>query len=345
MGWVSWQHPLIVKNVDGTIYQDGTIMHYCNLWVCQGQQMEKLGFYVANLGRDWVILGYPWFKSYNPDFDWNSNILKGEEVFIDMAGYQSKHCLVITTIQVTQEEITKDKEEVLKTIPPQYHKHWKVFSEHTSYWFPPAWEKDHTIILKEGAPDTIDCRVYCQMEMELEATWQFITEALAKRVHHRLQIAICIGTFLLEKEGWKTLTHHGLLHIKSMDSTQYIPSPPHWQHPWPLTRENLVHQNGHLVRIQQYTHQGRRPLENCFQNCFWSLWTHGHVFWTHPLPCHLLLHYEENAMTNTQQIPRQSTQIHWWPPGGHRRRWRITPTNCEQNTWPVCMRVILPMPC
>ena len=214
--------------------------------------MEELGFYVANLGRDWVILGYPWFKSYNPDFDWNSNILKGEEVFIDMAGYQSKHCLVITTIQVTQEEITKDKEEVLKTIPPQYHQHWKVFSKHTSYWFPPAWEEDHTIILKEGAPDTIDCRVYCQMEMELEATWQFIIEALAKRVHHRLQIAICIGTFLLEKEGWKTLTHHGLLHIKSMDSTQYIPSPPHWQHPWPLTRENLVHQNGHLVTLLDY---------------------------------------------------------------------------------------------
>ena len=95
--------------------------------------MEELGFYVANLGRDWVILGYPWFKSYNPNFDWNSNILKGEEVFIDMAGYQSKHCLVITTIQVTQEEITKDKEEVLKTIPPQYHQHWKVFSKHTSY--------------------------------------------------------------------------------------------------------------------------------------------------------------------------------------------------------------------
>ena len=76
--------------------------------------------------------------------------------------------------------------------------------------------------------------------------------SFSKGVHHRLQITICIGTFLLEKEGWKTLTHHGLLHIKSMDSTQYIPSPPHWQHPWPLTRENLVHQNGHLVTLLDY---------------------------------------------------------------------------------------------
>ena len=88
--------------------------------------------------------------------------------------------------------------------------------------------------------------------------------------------------------------------------------------------------------------------EDCWKAAFktpFGLQTHGHVFWTHPLPCHLLLHYEENAMTNTQQILRQSTQIHWQPPGGHSRRWRITPTNCEQNTWPVCMRVIFPMPC
>lgn len=216
MGTHPLSHPLIVKNVDGTIYQDGTIMHYCNLWVCQGQQMEKQGFYVANLGRDWDILGYPWFKSYNPDFDWNSNILKGEEVFIDMAGCQSTHCLVITTIQVTQEEITKDKEEVLKTIPPQYHQHWKVFSKHTSYWFPPACKEDHTIILKEGAPDTIDCRVYCQMEMELEATWQFITEALAKGYITDFKSPYALGLFYWKKKDGKLwpIMHHGLLHIK-----------------------------------------------------------------------------------------------------------------------------------
>ena len=299
----------------------------------QSTKMEPLctivtyGFVKDNKWRSWVFMWQTWEEtgSYwdTPGSNHTIQTLIGIPTYwkekkcsLTLAGYQSKHCLVITTIQVTQEEITKDKEEVLQTIPPQYHQHWKVFSKHTSYWFPPAWEEDHTIILKEGAPDTIDCRVYCQMEMELEATWQFIIEALAKRVHHRLQIAICIGTFLLEKEGWKTLTHHGLLHIKSMDSTQYIPSPPHWQHPWPLTRENLVHQNGHLVRIQQYMHQGRRLLESCFQNSFWSMNPWSCILDSPtPLPPSLALWrkcYDQYA-TNTQAKYTNTLMTSWWP--------------------------------
>ena len=76
MGTHPLPHPLIIKNVDGTINWDGTITHYCNLWVCQGNQTEKLGFYMANLGWDQIILGNPWFWLYNPDFDWSTNTLK-----------------------------------------------------------------------------------------------------------------------------------------------------------------------------------------------------------------------------------------------------------------------------
>ena len=44
MGTNPLRQPLIVHNVDGTI------THYCNLWVRRGKQVEKLGFYMANLG-------------------------------------------------------------------------------------------------------------------------------------------------------------------------------------------------------------------------------------------------------------------------------------------------------
>jgi hypothetical protein len=62
--------------VDGTINRDGTITRYCNLWVQRGEHEEHQGFYVANLGRDHIILGYPWFKLYNPTFDWQHNTLR-----------------------------------------------------------------------------------------------------------------------------------------------------------------------------------------------------------------------------------------------------------------------------
>ena len=61
-----------------------------------------------------------------------------------------------------------------------YHKYWEVFSERASYQYPPKREEDHAIVLKEGAPDKIDCNIYCQTEEELEATRKFIEESLAK---------------------------------------------------------------------------------------------------------------------------------------------------------------------
>ena len=90
MGTNPLKQPLLVHNVDGTTNWDGTITHYCNLWVRCGKQVEKLGFYVANLGWDWMILRYPWFQKFNPQFDWSTHTLKGDEVEIDMVGYQTK---------------------------------------------------------------------------------------------------------------------------------------------------------------------------------------------------------------------------------------------------------------
>lgn len=54
---------LMVNNVDSSVNWGGTITQFCNLWVQWGTKVEKLGFYVTNLGWDRIILGYPWFKS------------------------------------------------------------------------------------------------------------------------------------------------------------------------------------------------------------------------------------------------------------------------------------------
>ena len=51
---------------------------------------------MANLGRDQIILGYPWFQKFNPHFDWNTHTLKGDTVKIDTAGYQTKPSTSVT---------------------------------------------------------------------------------------------------------------------------------------------------------------------------------------------------------------------------------------------------------
>ena len=129
MGTNPLKQPLTVHNVNGTINQGGTISQYCNLWVRQGEHVEKLGFYVTNLGRDRLILGYPWFTKFNPNFNWKHNILEGEDVEIDTAGYRTKIATKLQAAEITQESAEKEKKAILEQIPAAYHQYWEVFSE------------------------------------------------------------------------------------------------------------------------------------------------------------------------------------------------------------------------
>ena len=72
-----------VYNVDGTMNQAGTITRACNLLVTQGNKKERTRFYVTNLGRDRMLFGYPWFKKFNPNIDWEKSELKGPKVQIE----------------------------------------------------------------------------------------------------------------------------------------------------------------------------------------------------------------------------------------------------------------------
>ncbi len=98
MGTHLLQHPRMVQNVDGMENQAGTITKYCNLYVKKGQEKKKQWFFVANLGRDCLILGHPWFQAFNPQINWAKNELEGENIIIEMAGYQSKKTTQIDNI-------------------------------------------------------------------------------------------------------------------------------------------------------------------------------------------------------------------------------------------------------
>jgi hypothetical protein len=43
----------------------------------QGGRARMLKFLIVDLGRDRIILGYPWFREFNPDIDWPMKFIKG----------------------------------------------------------------------------------------------------------------------------------------------------------------------------------------------------------------------------------------------------------------------------
>jgi hypothetical protein len=65
-------------------------------------------------------------------------------------------------------------------LPKEYQKFARLFSNEAADCFPPSREWDHTINLKPGAPDTLDCKVYPMTRTEDTALEKFLDEMVAK---------------------------------------------------------------------------------------------------------------------------------------------------------------------
>ena len=76
-----------VFNVNGTLNRSGTITKACDLLVTQGNKKERTRFFVTNLGSNRMLFGYPWFKKFNPNIDWEKSELKGPKVKIETLLY------------------------------------------------------------------------------------------------------------------------------------------------------------------------------------------------------------------------------------------------------------------
>jgi hypothetical protein len=90
---------------------------------------------MTNLGSDCIILGHPWFKSFNPSINWSLNQLDGEDIIIETAGYCNKSRPQVSAIHFKP---PSDQLETQKLIPEQHHQHWRVFSEEARPTFPPV---------------------------------------------------------------------------------------------------------------------------------------------------------------------------------------------------------------
>jgi Reverse transcriptase (RNA-dependent DNA polymerase) len=70
----------------------------------------------------------------------------------------------------------------LETIPEEYRRHTKVFSEEEAKHFPPDHKENMTIKLKDDTPDVINCKIYplTRDERELLQKWILDEEALGR---------------------------------------------------------------------------------------------------------------------------------------------------------------------
>src|SRR6266702_1398507 len=169
--------PIKIWNVDGTHNQNSAISHFTDLQVRTGNEMKTLHFLITNLGRDEVILGYPWLTTFEPVIHWKDATLdkkcqpviissvKPEEVQIaatmteeewEALNPEEEPYTVLrkttTASELAQKAMDKTKKTFEQMVPEEYRRHARTFNEKESHRFPPERPWDHAIELLPDAP-------------------------------------------------------------------------------------------------------------------------------------------------------------------------------------------------
>ena len=156
--------PRKLQNADGSPNAGGGLTHFTELEVLTGGKPHRLQFYIANMGPDDLVLGYPWFAATNAQPNWHEGTLPTSVTIrttgaasgkpmpsLKVAGTRTKlrqpafledgdelHIRVIRVDRLAKTTVAQQlaKQATDKTVcswdqivPPQYHQHATVFSE------------------------------------------------------------------------------------------------------------------------------------------------------------------------------------------------------------------------
>ena len=77
------KQPIKSFNVDGTENKKEMIKSYVDLEFQIGHKKFKEQFYVTGLGKQEIILGFPWLNKYNLIIDWKKGEIKWQPLKID----------------------------------------------------------------------------------------------------------------------------------------------------------------------------------------------------------------------------------------------------------------------
>jgi hypothetical protein len=133
--------PQKVKNMDGTLNQSGEVTKGVILVVKYNGRPQKHLFYVANIGEDDLILGYPFLEAANPEISWTKGTVDGTIILLTTKSHSEQSmkntqpiwlAKTTTATQLAMEVASTKKKEWYDFISSQYHKFKKAFLESTS---------------------------------------------------------------------------------------------------------------------------------------------------------------------------------------------------------------------
>jgi hypothetical protein len=267
--------PKNIYNIDDTTNKAGQITHYLNLAVTTGGRTMEMRFLITDIGREDVLLGYPWLSTYEPRFSWKHGTIdesnlpvvlhtinpgKRKDVIARYLLTDERSEIIAElerevggeppTIQNASVELAMATQQYTKKveIPKEYQKFAKVFSEEESQRFPPRRTCDHAIDFKPGAPDTIDCKVYPMTHVEDEVLDTFIDEQLEKGYIRPSKSQYASSFFFIKKKDRKLQPMQDYRKINTWTV--------HNQYPLPLIRDLIRNLGGATIFTKFNIQQG-----------------------------------------------------------------------------------------
>ena len=146
--------PKKLYNMDDTTNKEGMITHYVDLDVYTNKIHKEMRFLVAGIGKEDVLLGYPWLATFHPEFSWREGRIQDKYLPIELSSVNPRlrrnpiiaalrtedklhiiseleqDCQIRTTS--TDLAIMAGKEWDTVELPAQYHAFAPLFSEEES---------------------------------------------------------------------------------------------------------------------------------------------------------------------------------------------------------------------
>ena len=76
------KHPLLARNMDGTENKCGRITSFVDLDLTIYGRTKRTRLLVTGLGKQRIILGFPWLNEQNPEINWATGEFKWRKRFI-----------------------------------------------------------------------------------------------------------------------------------------------------------------------------------------------------------------------------------------------------------------------
>ena len=217
----------------------------------------------------------------------------------------------ISTELAIAEERTKDKQQIRKLVPREYHGYISLFEEEERRDLPPHRHNDHKIEL-HPTKDVPNKKLYPMKQKELKELRDYLGKNLSRGWIKESDSPVGAPIlFVKKKDGSLRLCvdYRGLNTV----TKRLILFPTDRRSFGPTKYSQVLYQTRHQRRLSQHQNQKQRQMENSIQTTIWTIRIHSHAIRANKCTGYLLtmeqFHTKQISGYLLFSVPRRHTNI------------------------------------